>query len=174
VIQNRGSGHAPPRPRPWRLALGACVAVGLGLWAGCIADTGVDLCTGDDPLPECVDGMLPNGALGATAWAAPNDGDSNGGDGGRAGGDGLQVGSDNGCNPKGLPTWDQPVATIMRDHCVRCHRAQTATYTGITQWVQNGLLRQYVAQGHYISGTDRSSVIQWIDDDAPQHACDVP
>ncbi|MBI5510942.1 MAG: hypothetical protein HY903_19445 [Deltaproteobacteria bacterium] len=158
-------------PKAWQAALAAAGVVAVGLLVGCLGDSGVDLCVGDDPLPDCVNGVPPDYYLHPSQYNPATSGDADGGDSGLFG-DGATA--SNGCNPAHKPTWDSPVKTIMQNRCVRCHRSYTSTYAGISRWVANGLLRSYTNQGHYIYGSERTTVLSWLDLGAPQSACDVP
>ena len=147
-----------------RVACGVALAVAGLTLTSCIADTDTDLCAGDDPLPECVDGVLPD-PLRPTALG---DADANGGD-----GTGAASGDTAGCNPDNEPTWNTTAGSIIRSRCASCHRSECSTYVGLSSWLHSGLLRQYVSQGHYISGSNRSTVLHWIDIGAPETVCDV-
>lgn len=129
------------------------VAVCALVATGCVGDSDVDLCEGDDPLPECSDGSLGNSS-GVTS-STPTEQDA-------------------GCNPNGEPTWETPVGGIIRTRCARCHARECASYDAIGVWIDDGSLRTYVNRKHFISGTDKTTVTRWLDLGAPETDCDVP
>lgn len=98
-------------------------------------------------------------------------------DGGDAGGgfetDGDTIPNPEGCNPRHEPTWENPVDKMMQAQCTKCHE-ETATYTSIQPWVDNGLLKQYceMGAGHFLT-SGKEYCLRWIAVGAPETPCDV-
>lgn len=127
---------------------------------GCVGDSDVELCEGEDPLPECSDNGLGNSS--SVTSSTPTDDAT------------TTTDQDPACNPNGEPTWTNPVNGIIRTRCARCHARECASYDAIGVWIDDGSLRTYVNRKHFISGTDKTTVTRWLDLGAPETDCDVP
>jgi hypothetical protein len=71
------------------------------------------------------------------------------------------------------PTWEEPIKKIMTDQCASCHSEEVKTYSNILKWVNNGMLKQYTEQEHYINGDDKDITLHWLDIGAPETSADI-
>lgn len=101
------------------------------------------------------------------------DGNNDGDDADNDGNDGDNEDGDVGCNPDNKPTWDSPVATIMKNRCALCHGQTVRSYNNIQAWIQDGSLKSRAQKGHNISGAQQETVLDWLAIGAPQSDCDV-
>lgn len=157
-------GFAPATRRRALALIVSCLALAA---TACVGDSDVELCEGDDPLPECSENGLGN-TLGSTSSTPNGDTTTN------TDTNPTTTDQDPACNPNGEPTWTSPVGGIIRTRCARCHSRECASYDAIGGWIDDGSLRTYVNRKHFISGTDKTTVTRWLDLGAPETDCDVP
>ena len=78
------------------------------------------------------------------------------------------------CNPKDEPTWKYPIKGILDQRCERCHAYEVRSYDNLQVWIRDGSLKYYTERYHYITGSERDTVLRWIDIGIPEDDCDVP